>query len=236
MTLTAPDPAVTRELAEAATTAYAAGSPEFREVVREGPVRALARPADPALEALAPLIAVPAGGTPLLGTGLRAGTYDALMWNAARCGGTSGVSCLLAGLATAGLDADGGPGFWDELADDPAAEPLRRAVHAGLTVTRAARDLLPSSAPARPTVGVLGVATTCALLAGAAPDELATVLDLAASLMLTVAGGDGDVASLRAGHECAAGRMAVVVWRAGMTELPGAVVHTLSVVAGERVR
>lgn len=231
MTLTAPDPAVTRELAEVAATAYAAGSPEFGPVVRDGPVRALARPADPALEALAPLIAVPAGGTPLLGTCLRADTYDALLWNAARCGGTTGVSCLLAGLAGPGLDAaaEGGPAFWASLADDPSAEPLRRAVLAGLSVTRAARELVPA---ARPTLGVLGVATTCALLDGAAPDRLARVLDLAASLMLAVAGGEPDVASLRAGHECAAGWMTVVASRAGMTELPGAVVHTLSVVAG----
>jgi hypothetical protein len=243
VTLTPPDPAATRELATTAVTAYAAGSSEFAEVVRDGPVRALARPAEPPLDALAELVAVASGGTPLLGTGLRAGTYDALLWNAARCGGDPGVSCLLAGLVTAGSGLDEaageGPAFWTRLPADPAAEPLRRAVHAGLTVIRAARDLLPVSAPARPTLGVLGVATTCALLDGATPDDLAAVLDLAASLMLTTAARgaeDEDVALLRAGHACAAGYTAVVVRRAGMTRLPGAFAHTLSVVAGVGVR
>ncbi|MDN3356424.1 hypothetical protein [Actinomadura sp. DC4] len=230
MTLTAPDPAIGRALASVAGAAYASGSPEFGSLVREGPVRALGRCAAPALDALAPLIAVPGGGLPLIGTGLRAGTYDALMWNTARCGGTTGVACLLAGLATVGREPSAGS--FPALVDDPAADPLRRAVHAGLAVTRAAEALPPATAPAEATLGVLGVATTCALLDGAAVDA---VLDVAASLMLTSASGerDEDVSLLRAGHACAAGRTAVVVWRAGITRLPGAVAHTLSVVAGE---
>lgn len=101
----------------------------------------------------------------------------------------------------------------------------------GRAVVGAAEALL-TDAPVRPSYGVLGVAATCALLSRAAEEDLAVVLDLAASLMVTVGAADGDAALLAAGHVCAAGRLAVLIWRAGVTPLPGAVAHTVSVVTG----
>jgi hypothetical protein len=231
MTLTAPDVRTSRDLARLAATVNAKEPgtdewAEFRRLVQDGPVRALAAPAPAALTSLAAEIGGPAGELPLLGTGLRADDYEALQWNAARCGAADlpDVALLLAGLAMA-----------DEfdLASAASSEPLCRAVPAGRAVARAAEDLLtePAAVPARPSYGVLGAAVTCALLGGASEEDLAVVLDLAASLMVTVVAG-GDVRLPAAGHVCAAGWLAVAVWRAAVTPLPGAVAHTVSVVAG----
>jgi hypothetical protein len=233
MTLTAPDVGTSRDLARLAVTVHAKEpgpdeQAEFRRLVQDGPVRALAAPAPETLSSLAAEIGGPAGELPLLGTGLRADDYEALGWNAARCGAADlpDVALLIAGLAAA-----------DEfdLASAASSAPLCRAVLAGRAVVRAAEALIAEPVPARPSYGVLGVAVTCALLGGASEDDLAVVLDLAASLMVTVVVAGGDVRLLAAGHVCAAGWLAVAVWRAGVTPLPGAVAHTASVVAGRPI-
>jgi hypothetical protein len=234
MTLTAPDVGTSRDLARLAVTVHAKEPgpderAEFQRLVEDGPVRALAAPAPAALSSVAAEIGGPAGELPLLGTDLRADDYEALRWNAARCGAADlpDVALLIAGLAAA-----------DEfdLASAAASVPLCRAVLAGRAVVRAAEALItePATVPARPSYGVLGAAVTCALLGGASEEDLAVVLDLAASLMVTVVAG-GDARSLAAGHACAAGWLAVAVWRAGVTPLPGAVAHTASVVAGRPI-
>lgn len=221
MTLTAPDAGVSRDLARLAWTVHAQEPDRvaFRRLV-DGVERALAAPVPPALSALAKEIGGPAGEMPLLGTGLQADGHEALQWNAVRCGAAeiADVALLVAGMATTG-DVDP--------SSAASSGELCHAVSAGRAVIDAAEALL-ADAPVRPSYGVLGVAVTCALLGGAGEEDLAVVLDLAANLMVV----GGDVAVPAAGHVCVAGRLAVLVWRAGVTPLPGAVAHTVSVVAG----
>jgi hypothetical protein len=221
MTLTAPDAGVSRELARLASAVHASEPDQEAFARLVGAVeRALAAPAPAALSRLAAEIGGSAGELPLLGTGLWAGGHEALAWNAIRCGAEEApdVALLIAGMATAGdLDPSSAT----------SSVELCRAVAAGRAVTVAAGSLL-GDAPVRPSYGVLGVAVTCALLDGATEEDLAVVLDLAASLMVVEVPGS----PAAAGHVCSAGRLAVQVWRAGLTPLPGAVAHTLSVVAG----
>lgn len=228
MTLTAPDAGISRELARLAAAVHAQEPDRaaFRRLV-DGAERALAAPVPPALAALAEEIGGPDGDLPLLGTALWADGHEALQWNAVRCGAAEvpDVALLVAGMATTG-DAD--------LASAASSGELCHAVSAGRAVAAAA-EALAGDTPVRPSYGVLGVAAACALLSGVTEEEdLAAVLDLAASLMVVGAGdGDhGDVALPAAGHVCAAGRLAVLLRRAGVTPLPGAVAHTVSVVAG----
>ena len=79
---------------------------------------------NPSIATVAAEIGGPAGELPLLGTDLRADDYEALRWNAARCGAADlpDVALLIAGLAAA-----------DEfdLAAAAASVPLCRAVLVG---------------------------------------------------------------------------------------------------------
>ncbi len=232
MTLTPPDPRTTRSLAALAVASYGTEPDKrsrtwFTDLVTDVTRRLASPAAVPALSAL-PALAAEIGGQdgdlPLLGTGLRADTYDALLWNAVRCGAedTPDAALLLAGMSITG-DLD--------LKAAASSEDLCRAVTAGRTVTETAETLVPPGPlPARPSTGVLGTATTCALLTGADTADLAVVLDLAASLMLATADGhtDGDT---NAGSRGQAGSGAPVVgggqvrqWRARPVVVSGLVV------------
>jgi hypothetical protein len=86
----------------------------------------------------------------------------------------------------------------------------------------------------RPTAGVLAAAACAAVAGGTDPSRLDPVLDVAASLMVVgpPTGGTPREAGLRAGHCLAAGWLAPLVLRAGLTGMAGALAHTVSTVTG----
>lgn len=222
--LSRPAPEVTDELARIALAAWADAA---RRPVRTDGLRGL--PAvDGLLRAWATAIAT-TSGFPLLGTGLSAPTYPALLWNGARldpvAGGPSvdgSAPVLLAALAAA-----------EETAS---LDQVGRALAAADRVQQTASVLLGDTPVARPTLSTLGSATAAALVGPRAGDGLDRVLDLAASLMVLAPGADAGAGSLSwAGHAAASGWLAATLPDDAATPMAGSVVHTLSAAAGRAV-
>jgi hypothetical protein len=161
---------------------------------------------------------------PLLGTGLRAAPYPALLWNGARLhreGAPEGDGLVLVGLASSAGEATG--------------SDVERAVATGLAVAAGLPDVIGSGPlTGRPTVGVVAAAACAAVAAGAEISELGPVLDVAASLMVVQppVGGPPRQAGLRAGHCLAAGWLAPQVLGAGLIGMAGALAHTVATVTG----
>ena len=157
--------------------------------------------------------------TPLLGTGLRAARYPALLWNGARC--------------TASLPAVAGLLCGDR---DRSILQFAEAVAAGEAVTATARAALPTG-PATGTVDALGCAVTVALLSRTGEERLDQVIDQAAALMVLgsapAAGDPVDRTELiRAGHPVAAGWLACRAVDAGLSVPAGTAEATLGAIAG----
>ncbi|MFD2092962.1 hypothetical protein [Blastococcus deserti] len=161
---------------------------------------------------------------PLLGTGLRAAAYPALLWNGARlhhAAAPEDDGLVLVALAAAPPDADA--------ADVDRAVAVGRAVAAGLPGV-----IGDGAVTASPTIGVVAAAACAAVAGGTDPSGLGPVLDVAAALMVVAppVGGTAREAGLRAGHCLAAGWLAPRVLGAGLTGMPGALTHTVSTVIG----
>ncbi len=170
------------------------------------------------------MIGAPAGRLPLLGTGMRAAVYPALLWNGARlhhAAATDDDGMVLVALAAAPPDTD--------TADVDRAVSVGRAVAAGLPAV-----LDDSGETARPTIGVVAAAACAAVAGGTDPSGLGPALDVAAALMVVgpPAGGTPREAGLRAGHCLAAGWLAPQVVRAGLTGMAGTLAHTVFTVTG----
>lgn len=221
--LDAPAPEATDRLANLAMTVYSAAtvSGDPAEVlVRSLAADALGEPTAAELS-WADLIAA-STGFPLLGTGRVAPTYPALMWDGARLAAVAPDrrwAPLLAALAAApagtGLDRVG------------------RAVTAGLCVLDATDDLLGTEPLAYLTSATLAAAAAASLVGPAAGADLASVLDLAASLQVFTP--DARHVGWAAGHAVASGWLAATLPADAITPMPGSVVHTLSVAAGRPV-
>ncbi|WP_017934731.1 hypothetical protein [Nocardioides sp. Iso805N] len=222
-TLSAPAPEVTAELAEAALAAYRKPAvPRYTDV---DALTGFARePVDAGLQRWAQQIATPEG-FPLIGTGLHAPTYPALLWNGARLDAAApdvSWAPLLAALAAA-PDNDQGLGR------------LFRALQAAETVRQdAARLLVGATMPiAWPTLSTLASATAAQLMGPHEGEGLVRVLDLAASLTVLTTGDRRSVASgLWTGHGAASGWLAARLPEGAVSPMAGSVVHTLSAAAG----
>lgn len=179
-------------------------------------------PAD--LRAWAQRIGTPSGRLPLLGTGLRAAAYPALLWNGARlhrAGAPEDDGLVLVALAAAPPEADA--------ADVERAVAVGRAVAAGLPGVIGAGPVT-----GLPTAGVVAAAACAAAARGTDPSGLQPLLDVAAALMVVrpPAGGTPREAGLWAGHGLAAGWLAPLVVGAGLTGMAGALEHTVAAVTG----
>ncbi|OLT08856.1 hypothetical protein BJF90_12070 [Pseudonocardia sp. CNS-004] len=159
---------------------------------------------------------------PLPGTGLRAAPYPGLLWAGERCARAGlGTDAM---LALVGLVAGAEHGR--------SAADLGRAVRAALAVAahlehRVAEVARPVGLP---TGGVVPAATCAAVLTGVPLADLPAVLDLAGSLMAVAApaGPPGPWA----GHEPAAGWLAVRSWTSGLAGMPDGLTRTLAAVTG----
>lgn len=224
LTLSAPAPEVTAELAEAALAAYRQAAPAGYPNV-EALIGFARQPVDVGLQRWARQIATPEG-FPLIGTGLHAPTYPALLWNGARLDAAApdvGWAPLLAALAAAG------PG------DAQGLGRLIRALRAAERVRQdAARLLVGATTPlAWPTLSTLASATAAQLMGPHEGEGLARVLDLAASLTVLTPGDSRNAASgLWTGHGAASGWLAAWLPESAVTPMAGSVVHTLSAAAG----
>ncbi|MET7991559.1 hypothetical protein ABZU76_11680 [Amycolatopsis sp. NPDC005232] len=223
--LTPPAPGLTGELARAAHAVYAL---EAAAPITVGELRTLSAGApEGVLASWAEEIAT-AGGFPLLGTGLVAPTYPALLWNGAR-------------LDSARPDLDWAPLLAALAAADAASAGLdrvARAVAAGSCVRSLAAGLLTDDSPAAalPTLATLCAATAAAFAGPAEGEGLERVLDLAASLTVLTPGPERRASSpLWAGHGAASGWLAATLPAEVATPMSGSVAHTLSVAAGHAV-
>lgn len=171
---------------------------------------------------------------------MRADTYPALLWNGARLhrAGAAQVDGLtLVALASA--------------SDQTSGDGLERGVLAGLRVAASLAGAEGLEGVGRPTCDLLPAATCAAVVGGADPADLTTVLDLAGTLMVvgppsvpgagagkeldTEPGADaenGMVAEARAGHCLAAGWLAARLLGAGLVAHVGALDSTLAAVTG----
>lgn len=218
--LTPPLPEVTTDLARAALDAYRAGH-GTRPAVLEELRSAYDPPAGPLL-AWAHEIAT-AAGFPLLGTGLSAPVYPALLWNGARLDALRpdpDWAPLLAALAS----ADGDTSLDRVGAALAAADVVRRRAAALLTA-----DTVPVAVP---TLSTLAAATAAALAGPEQGAGLERILDLAASLTALT---PGPVAGLCTGHGAASGWLAATLPAEAASPMPGSVAHTLSAAAGHAV-
>jgi hypothetical protein len=178
----------------------------------------------PDLRTWAEVVHAPAGLLPLLGTGLRAPAYPALLWNGARlhhAGAPDDDGLVLVAIAAAPSEAD--------------AAVVERAVTVALSVAGGLPELFGDGpVTGLPTAGVVAAAACAAVAGGTDPSRLEPVLDVAASLMVVrpPVGGTPREAALRAGHCLAAGWLAPQVLRAGLTGTAGALAHTVSTVTG----
>ena len=170
------------------------------------------------------MIGTPAGRLPLLGTGLRAAAYPALLWNGARLHRAAvpeDDGLVLVALAAAPPEAD--------------AAGIDRAVSAGLAVAAGLPDVV-GDRPGTgvPTVGVVAAAACAAVAGGTDVSDVGPVLDVAASLMVVRPpdGGTPREAGLWAGHCLAAGWLAPLLLRAGLTGMDGALAHTVATITG----
>ncbi|SNT55058.1 hypothetical protein SAMN05421812_109165 [Asanoa hainanensis] len=160
------------------------------------------------LSAWAARVGTPDGDFPLIGTGTRAETYTALLWNGERCAraGLGQESALtLVGLAVGAAHGRTAVELSDAVAAG-AAYPAPRA-----TVS----------------TGVLAATVCAARLARVPEDELPALLDLAASLMVI---GPPGVAP---GHDPAAAWLALRARDAGIVGMSGALAHTVSLLSDD---
>lgn len=224
--LSEPSPETTDRLAELAMTVYSSGTVSddlAGAVARSLPIGAVGVPSAAEAE-WADLIASSVG-FPLLGTGLVAPTYPALMWNGARFATATPErrwAPLLAALAVAPAEAG--------------VERIGRAVVAGLRVLDEADALLGAAPLAYPTAATLAAAVAAALAGPAQGAGLAPVLDLAASLQtFTPGAAHARTHGWAAGHAAAAGWLAATLPAEAITPMSGCVVHTASVAAGRPI-
>lgn len=223
--LSPPAPELTAELARSALAVYGqeAGAPAAVDDLRT----LCAGAPEGAMASWAGQIAT-SGGFPLLGTGLAAPTYPALLWNGAR-------------LDAARPDPDWAPLLAALAAADAASTDLdrvARAVAAADRVRRLTASLLVDNAPpaALPTVATLAAATAAAFAGPAEGAGLARVLDLAASLTVLTPGPARRTSSpLWTGHGAASGWLAATLPAEAATPMPGSVAHTLSAAAGHPI-
>ena len=164
------------------------------------------------------------GRLPLLGTGLRAAAYPALLWNGARlhrAGVPDDDGLVLVALAAAERDAD--------------TAEVERAVTVGLAVAAELPSMTGGGTViGRPTTRVVAAAACAAVATGTPLSGLDPVLDIAASLMV-VAPPTATAArhpEFLAGHCLAAGWLAPRVLRAGLTGMESALSHTVATVIG----
>jgi hypothetical protein len=182
---------------------------------------ALACSAPPtALRGWAEGIGAAEGPVPLLGTGLRAGTYAALQWNGAllrRVGAPVADGLTLVALAAAP------PGATES--------DVARGLATGLAVAAATED---AGGAGRPTRLVLAAAACAATTRGADAAELAELPDLAAALMVvTSPDGAGDLElDLLAGHWLAAGWLTPTLRAAGITGAAATWTDTVAALSG----
>lgn len=189
---------------------------------------ALAAPVPDDLQQWAGAVGGRAGRLPLLGTGLRAAAYPALLWNGARLHRAAvpdADGLVLVALAAAPEQAD--------------EADVDRAVAVGLAVAAGLPAVLGDGpVTGMPSTGVVAAAACAAVASGTDPSRLQPVLDVAAALMVVQPpdAGTPREAGLRAGHCLAAGWLAPRVLTAGLTGTTGALVHTVSVVTGRPAR
>lgn len=231
MNLPGPDRTITERLAATAARRHGAVPEPGIAADRARIAAAVERAGDtPRWRAEARSIGAASGTVELPGTGLRAPLFGALRWCGAVLADTGPLPgsrcCLLAGLIVG-----------EHLGR---AEPdIGAAVAAGTAVNESLRESLADAGPlpAVPSVAGIGVAVTTALLADVRPEQLADVIDLAASLMVLDAPGqpDAESAARTAGEVVASGWLAVASLRCGVTPLPGALAETIGIAAGRTV-
>jgi hypothetical protein len=227
VSLSAPESVASVELAEAALAAYREPAAD-RSADLDVLTWMAGERVERELRLWAERIATP-DGFPLIGTGLTAPTYAALLWNGARLDGSApevGWAPLLAALAAA--DAEDARGL----------DRVFRALAAAEVVRRGAARLLTGSVPpvAWPTLATMGAAPAALLAGPRAGDGLVRVLDLGASLMvLTTGDGHSPASGLWTGHSAASGWLAARLPQEAVTPMAGSVVHTLSAAAGRAV-
>ncbi len=157
-----------------------------------------------------------AGGTPLLGTSLRAQVYAALLWNGERferldAAWPARLVFLTLSTPDGGLDR----------------ERMARAIAVGEALRRTwPQD--PESPVADLTTSCVGAAV-CAAIAGGIPDaDLEAIAEVAAALMLvTPVQATVQVRETHAGHALAAGWLAVELYRSGVVAAPGTAAEVL---------
>lgn len=168
-------------------------------------------------------VATGAGVVELFGTGRRAATFPGLLWCGAR-------------IARAGLGPVEGLVLVARVSAPRATgTQLERAVAAGVAVGERL-DVPPGAGGL--TTGVVAAAACAAVAAGADPQRLDGLLDIAASLMVVsppAAGGDVEH-GLWAGHCLAAGWLATRAASAGLVGMPDGLGHTVATVTGHRVQ
>ena len=208
----------------------ARASADVRAPVEEG-LRDLERlntmPLDADLAAWARRIAITGSAEPLLGTGLSAAPYPALLWNGERASrARSGPSAV---LTLVGLAVGRG--------DGAASARLGQGVTAGLAIRDTStwpgeRAVAPTAAS---TTDVICAAACAAVTAGMELEDVANVLDIAGSLMIIKPAssvGSAEMSGLWNGHALAAGWLAVQLHRADVSGMSGGLEHTLTTVAG----
>lgn len=231
--LTEESPGVTLALTLAGRAMDAArASADVRAQVEEG-LRDLERlttiPLDPDLAASARRIAATGGAETLLGTGLSAAPYPALLWNgerASRAGLGPSAVLTLVGLVI-------GRG------DGAASARLVQGVTAGLAIRDTSewpgkRAIAPTAAV---TTDVICAAACAAVTAGMELGDVAKVLDIAGSLMIIKPAssvGSAEMSGLWSGHALAAGWLAVQLHRADVSGMSGGLEHTLRIIAGSQ--
>jgi hypothetical protein len=175
------------------------------------------RPIDAALEVVVPQ--QDQGHARLLGTALTAAPYAALLWNGERFHRESirwSTRLTFLALTVVGPDAP-----------DAALTP---AVRGGETL----RQLWPPAPSSLVTAGLttdVVSAAVCAALASTISEEgMASVVELAASLMLvTPTVPSSQLAGMHAGHSLAAGWLAVQLHHCGVVGAPGAATDVLAI-------
>ncbi len=173
------------------------------------------RPVDADLRAVIPR--PDAGHIPLVGTALSAPAYPALLWNGERFHREStrwSTRLTFVAMTIAGMDAP--------------KTALAPAVRGGETFMTLWPPAAPAAARAGLTTDAVSVAVCAALASGLSEEDLESVVELAASLMLVTPTVPGpELAGLLAGHSLAAGWLAVQLHRCGVLEAPGTATEVL---------
>lgn len=171
---------------------------------------------------------------------MRADTYPALLWNGARLHRARAAQVDALTLVALASATDQTPG-----------DGLERGVLAGLRVAASLAGARGLEGVGRPSCDVLPAAACAAVVGGADPADLTTVLDLAGTLMVVgppagpgssaengldtqsrAEGVNGSVAEAWAGHCLAAGWLAPQLLDAGLVAHAGALDSTHAAVTG----